>query len=674
MKKNIFILPFITAAILANAQDTYIGNKAVVKVSKNTLFYNGGSLNLQGEPTAAGALQEKVIINDGNIHVKNTYKNTINNSDGKHFVNTWSGYNSYGQLIIETQSNETGKLTMQKKSANSTTADQYPMGFPFIGNVTNLMETYKDEPNPPYFRGNCGKDVRCTQRNWMTLYKWNNEKIVNGAVTNNDDFQPGAYYLLNLLSNTGLKSIYADGKTINYKGTPTNGVIAPLTSGTTNIYKTTDERYATFFTEPYNNWKRTVNDYNERYESYLGYYDLPTDLQFAKNMFRFANPYTSNISLNDVSSWLTIDGGPLNAEDQVLELLVLADDFKQSWLPNTSQPGTQNIASEYYRTNIYDPGYNGGTGIWTGESSGASVIIKPFQMFRITIADNTKLINNIKINLNEDTKTFAYNVNDLNTSQRSNNTEARTESVVNDFHQLKISLLNTDNIPVTDAVFLATNNALKTGKNIVKHDNRKMLLVEEDIDGGVIANATTLINRFNSEDYIGKPLNLQLNNLTVGTSYKLRFNLNENSIFTDYVDNYSSGNKFYIHDKLNDTYTEINATTVVNINATEQTKNQYAFYWKTTPRSLGTDNLVKAFKTQVYKFNQDTYNIKLDPTKVSANLEIYAINGTKVATQNNIKVTQNDTKLNIPNGQNGLFIVKVTYDDGAQNNIKVLVD
>lgn len=200
-----------------------------------------------------------------------------------------------------------------------------------------------------------------------------------------------------------------------------------------------------------------------------------------------------------------------------------------------------------------------------------------------------------------------------------------------------------------------------------------MLLLEEDKDGNVIANAKSVINTFN-DNYVNKPLNLELNDLPVGNSYKLRFNLNEKDIFSENVTNFTSGNKYFIHDKLNDTFTELNGETTININVTEDTKNQYAFYWKETPKTLGTGDLVNSFKTQVYKYSNNNYKIKLDSSKSTANIEIYNVNGTKVSSQSDIKVSNNDHLLKIPAGQSGLYIVKVVYNDATQNNIKVLVD
>ena len=67
MKKNLLALFALGAIYSAYAQDTNIKDAVIVKINPNTLFYNGGTVNVTTD--AASATTEK-IINQGNIQIK----------------------------------------------------------------------------------------------------------------------------------------------------------------------------------------------------------------------------------------------------------------------------------------------------------------------------------------------------------------------------------------------------------------------------------------------------------------------------------------------------------------------------------------------------------------------------------------------------------------------------
>ncbi|MBS7334026.1 MAG: hypothetical protein KIG88_10570 [Weeksellaceae bacterium] len=657
MKKNLLTLSLI-ASVFTYAQDTYIGSNAVVKVQPNTLFYNGGNVTLNAVTNTA-----EIVKNQGNIVINNTFESTsspvilngedINKNVGQHFVNLYTDNKNYGQVIIN--GNATGKLTMQKKSVNKTSITQLPISIPFAGNVTEIMNSFPN--NTRGFRGNCPIDTQCGQRYWMTLYKWNNNSIVNDAVVDADLFQPGAYYLLNLIDNAGINGDFDGEKLINYKGTaaPENVSFTGLKTVIHN-YRVNDgnnpnnntDEHNVFQGLTYNQWKSKKNKYQETYQSYLG--NGTDDLQFGKNMFRFGNPYTSNLDLSNVASWMNLPG-------ETFELIKLAQSYTHSW-NNTTGSSENSTGGDQYVTATYT------NGAWSGDAE--AVLIRPLEMFRIKFhKDNLVTLN---VDFKDTHKTFQQTL----TVPGTTNTSPRVQS--SEFNQLEVLLVDNDNNLISEPVYLANSSNFETGANINKTSGNKMLLIEEDIDGNIIANAKSLVNTFNNSDYVGKPLNLELNNLPAGNSYKLRFNLKENSIFTENIEQLSNNNKFYIHDKVNDTFTEISANTVVDINVNNETANQYAFYWNATPRTLGTGDVTKTFKTQVYKYAEDVYKVKFDSSKTLANVEVYNVNGTKASSQNNIQVNNNDYTLKLPVGVSGLFIVKVVYNDGTTNNIKVLVD
>ena len=660
MKKNLLTLSILLFSIHSIAQDTFIGDKAIVKVENNTLFYNGGSLKLSPS-NASGTPLTKVISNDGNIIINNAYLSDLPGDHGNGFINNYLDVKKYGQVIINNNSGTTtGKLTMEKPSVisinngnatNGNGVQQLPISLPFKGDAPSIMHSFtgKTESN---FRGNCVKNNTCSQRYWMTLYRWDNQKIVNDAVEAGDALIPGDYYLLNLVSNTGLHGFYDGESIIGYKGTAAPERYA------SEITKTVIPNYATnetgFQTEKYSAWKGKRNLYNEIYHTYLGNNSADNNSDsYGKNMFRYGNPFTSNIDLRNPENWLIVEEGI-----KPFEILKLAQNYKHTWNSTTGSSHNSTGSDQYVRAN-YNPT---ATTKWTG--SAEAVLIRPLEMFRITFNSSTLLT--VGIELENMEKTFLQQISGVSNLSRSENST--------EFYQLKVSLVDNENNVITEPVFLSTSSTFETGLPTQNISSATMLLLEEDDDGNTIANAKAIINTFNSEDYIGKPLHLELNNLAAGNQYKLKFNLKENNIFTDDIQNFN-GSSFYLYDKVANTYTELNGSSEINIVANENTFDQFTFFWRQIPRTLGVDDLTKKFKTQVYKVSQDQYKVKLNPNKVSASIEIYHVNGSKVGTQSNILANNSsDQLLSLPAGQNGLFIVKVIYNDGTQENIKLLVD
>lgn len=660
MKKNLLTLSILLFSIHAVAQDTFIGDKAIVKVESNTLFYNGGSLKL-ATSNASGTSLTKVVSNDGNIVINNGYTNDLPANNGEAFFNNYLESQKYGQVIINNNNSAstTGKLTMEKPSvisvnnANATNGNgiqQLPISLPFKGEVQSIMHSFanKTESN---FRGNCVVDNTCSQRYWMTLYRWDNTKIVNDAVQTGDLLQPGDYYLLNIISNTGLHEIYDGTNKIGYKG-----IAAPekYTSVKTKTIIPNYTNETEFEGEEYSVWKGKRNRYNEIYHTYLGNNAADNaSTTYAKNMFRYGNPFTSNIDLRNPENWLIVDGGI-----QPFEILKLAQGYKHTWNATTGSSHNSTGSDQYVRAN-YNPT---ATPQWTG--SAEAVLIRPLEMFRVTFNSPTLL--NVGIELDNTQKTFLQQITGVNNLNRSANSTG--------FYQLKVSLVDNENNVITEPVYLSTSQTYETGLPTQTISSATMLLLEENNDGNTIANAKSIINTFNAEDYIAKPLHLELNNLPVGNQYKLKFNLKENNIFTDDVQNLN-GKAFYLYDKVANTYTELNGSSEINFVVNDNTLDQFTFFWQDIPRTLGVDDLTKQFKTQVYKAAQDQYKVKLNPNKVSAQIEIYHVNGSKVGSQSNIQINNSsDQLLNLPAGQNGLFIVKVIYNDGTQENIKLLVD
>ena len=641
MKKNLLALFALGAVYSASAQNTYIGNKAIVKVNPNTLFYNGGDVNLSADKPLTSA--DTIVRNQGNIQIQGNFNNSITTSTGDEFINYWKKNDDYGQVIINGVNNSTqGKLTMQKMSVNSASIQQYPMSIPYQGNVESISNSFLGTN----FRGNCQLNQPCGQRGWMTLFIWNNNKIVNDAVVTGNKIVPGSYYLLNIIPNTGLNSFFDGVKKVTYRGIP-----APEKVDFNNLTTVIPNSDATTFpTLTYKDWRGLKNQYGEVYYTYLGRNDDDLSSKtFGKNMFRFGNPYTSNIDLSDKSKWLTINS--VNPP-QTFELIKLTAGYTHSWNNSGGSSGNSTDNTQYLKaTNT--------NGVWAG--SAEAVLIRPFEMFRLKFNPTDDNLVNINVALDKNIKTF---------NQTASAKGGNLNKLSNEFYQLEIALVDQNNNLLSELAYLSTSKDFETGANINVGAGAKMSLNEEDINGDIIYNAETLVNTFNT-DYVAKPLHLNLYNLQNDKEVSLKFNLKENDIFQENISSFTDGNSFYVYDKLKKTYTKINESTEIKFNYDESLSDRFIFFWKKTPDNLGTDNLNKSQETIVYKYNANSYKIRLDKSKNVADLEIYNLIGSKVGFQSKVS-TQTDANLTFP--AQGIYIVKVVYNDGTTKSLKVLVD
>ncbi|WP_334125943.1 hypothetical protein, partial [Empedobacter brevis] len=270
-----------------------------MRVNPNTLFYNGGNVTIN-------ASSVPVVSNAGNIQINggSLSRGTTVTQSGVEFVNEWTNSSNYGQLIINNavnNSSTTSRITVKKEAANTNNYVTYPIGIPFQDNVKQLMTAF----NNGEFKVNCGfEQGNCNEEQLyygVTLKTWNNNKVVNDVVTADKNFVPGSYYLLNLRDRVGIKPFMTG--IINYKGTP-----APASTKLTGQSVIHNFNETTFSDKNYNDWKNLNNKYREPYYTYLGT-NLTNNKISGKNIYRFANPYTSNIDISNIDLWLTLLNG-----------------------------------------------------------------------------------------------------------------------------------------------------------------------------------------------------------------------------------------------------------------------------------------------------------------------------------------------------------------------------
>ena len=671
----------------ATAQDlTYVGDASKFYVETGALVYSGGNWVLDSNI-------KETIENKGNIMIVGDYKKgTKANaaSDGKEFVNVWTATNDYGQVQILSSKGITDALmTVQRPAApTSYFGGSFPISFPFKDQVNYVMTAFGLPTTS--FKGTCGIDVNCGPSRYdMTMHKWNNSKIQGDAVVSGANFKAGDYYFLNLRPAAGLQP-YMTG-VINYKGTP-----SPVAYASTGIASVIPSMTESAFSDlGYNDWKTKVNPYNEKYESYMGYVNS-TNKYTGKNIYRFGNPYTSNLDLtavDGINAWLRITnaGGNRTLKQATTDLLIKdfnitkrTPSYDVLWNPAN---GSTNVNADYYSAKF--DGTN-----WVGNPE--ALYIRPLETFNLNfpLLDPTKLgsrIVHLDVNFTDFHKTFVYPavVTDPIQIAPKNAVMAKTASVTrrsaqavsagnaanialnsDGFYQAEVFLVK-DNLVEAAPVYLVGTNYSDISANAAQSNN-KLFLYGMNADGTANLQIQKSFSEFNSDTYIGKPLSLGLTGLTSGESYELRFNLYEGSIFTN-VKDLTSG-AFYIKDNKNNTVKQISADQSYNFTADSNAMaGRFDFYWKEvsvggTGGTLATANSNTKGVTVIYK-DGETRKVRFESIAPKANIQVYNMAGRLVDSMDNVSTSQDYTlRLSL----NGVYLVRVSYANGDVRTVKTI--
>lgn len=707
MRRKLLTLGALAAVFAMKAQTTYIGSDAKFFVSTGAEVYSNGDFMMDSN-------MEKSVENNGNITINGNYTKGDNNTnnEGREFVNVYTDKVNYGQVIIYSDEDAEARMTVERPAPSTNYFDgSYEMSFPYVDSVKYLMHSFgKNESD---FKGYCPKNAPCPDRYKMTLTKWDNNRLHHDAVEKGDSFEAGDIYNLNLRE-SDMKQV-ATG-TISYKGTPSGkpydregikGIITPFEGQE-------DSNGVNLFSEAkYNDWKVMRNPYLEKYESYLGYVKSNSKL-YGKNIYRFGNPYTSNIDLSELDkatqtsnpgeSWLKIDfsGGDFRPLIEFADptdkfhrdsyglkdftILKRMDDYDDDW---TRKKGTITVKSSYYAARL---DYKG---VWEGAAE--ALIIRPTETFQLYFpaislenAFGNDRILAVNVNLGERHKTFSHSPGttvtaktnaDLNIPGLKTNSVSglRTASAgkirkeVPNFHQLKISLVQ-DNQQLGNPVFLVGADYKKEEGQASGNSNAVFLYGVKDNE--IEYKSKKEFNGFNSLSYVGKPLGVGFNHLTKGQTYRLLFGLYEGNIFNQ-VDKTS---EFFLKDTKTNEVTQIDPKKDYTFVADEDVEKRFVIYWKAlpqakkdntekTPETLPNLNtLASSHKTIIYE-DAGKGKIRFENISKTADIQIYNVAGKLVSSISNI-TTETDYAVNVSSV--GMYMVKVTYQNGEVRILKFI--
>ena len=677
MKKNLLTIGFLALSLgVFNAQIlTYVDNNAKLFVGSGALLYSGGNFQLNSSV-------DKSVENKGNITIVGDYLkgSTAGTAvDGKEFVNVYTGANDYGQVkILSTAGNTDARMTMQRPAASSAYFNAtFPIAFPYKDNVNYLMTSFGKALAD--FKGDCAKDANCGPSIYkMTLRKWNNNKLVNDAVPTASTFVAGDYYLLNMRDASMMAAMV--GK-IGYKGTPSPGAYSATAKGVINGSTET-----AFSNLQYNTWKEYVNQYNEKYKTYLGDVNT-TSLTYAKNTYRFGNPYTSNLDLSafdGANAWLYIKNNSGNRTiKQATDASMIKDfyvtkrtsSYGITWNPVTGSEDNNTAGSTYHRA-MYD-----GTQ-WSGDPQ--ALLIRPLETFNLNFArinptnlGSTRILD-VEVKFNDNHKTYSYSPSgkegNLNLTGRVAANSLRTESTSQklasntyNFYQAGIFLVNNNKILGSPAFLVGSNYNTESGTASTNTNDIYAFGINSDTS--VAYDSKKDINTFNSNTYVGKPMGIGFNNLVIGNEYELRFNLYEGSIFNEVKD--LSADKFYLLDKETQKVSEVSSANSYKFVVSNNDYNsRFEVYWKSySPQgTLGTDVVNNTNKSTFVYYDNGSNKIRFEKSS-KANIQIYEMGGKLVSDIANV-ATVNDYLLKLEN--NKAYIILVKYEDGTVRTLKTI--
>lgn len=688
MKKKLLMLgalTMLTSAFNAQSSVVYVGDGGKFFVSGKALVYSGGNWKVNSE-------REKTVENKGNIIIVGDYKKGARTNaaqDGKEFVNVYTDVNDYGQVkLLRAIGDSDARMTVQRPALSSNYfGASAGISFPYKDNVKYLMKSFGLEEAA--FRGDCAVGVDCGNRYKMNLTKWNNNKTHHDAVPSAENFKPGDHYNLNLRE-PNMQAVMTG--IISYKGTPDGRVYSQDALDRT-IHGLDN---ATFNNLTYDQWKKRLNPYAESYESYIGYVNTTSKI-FGKNVFRFGNPYTSNLDLSAVDgtdAWLKILNVGEHNIKQAYDAQLIRNFSVSKTMPDHDYSWGNVAGSVNDNGKFYTAKYDGTQ--WVG--SAEALLIRPMEAFYLSFPTlNTRNLRStilkLKVNFTDNHKTFDYAPSAKNASNPlltasvfnfDNNPTGLGMMLAKDisynniqttnFSQLEIVLSKENAVQASPVYIVGTNYYKESG---TAANTTEKVYVYGVKDGAIAYESKKQFNEFNSETYVGKPLGLGFNNLEEGKTYQLRLSLYEGSIFNK-VDALKNG-AFYLKDNVTNKVTLVNPKDVITFVADANADKRFEFYWKQAPQIANKPAEVKVEEpvvntttatqsTVIYK-EGGLNKVRFENISNVAKVEVFSIAGRLVSSKEGVS-THTDYTLNL--GTEGMYMVRVVYQNGEVRTLKVV--
>lgn len=647
MRKSLFAIGLLAISYSVQAQILcHVDTNANMYVSKGTLVYSGGGMQMKGNG---------VIENHGNVMVSGTGSDlfkTIDASDadkteangGGNFINKLNEATSYaspgvsaaytyGQLYISgiSQPNITGIVDQEFRAVNHGTYQQ--IGLPFYDKTASTLSTEL---------GKTFSNVRYSQNEILT---WDNANVVSKNVDINSKIgvtNPAtAYYMV------GGAGLDVSNNTRVVKG-------RPLTDAGTAITLQNAGAAVNFGTNG-----NGTNQYNEKYNTYVqDGFDFPApgawQGTFGKNLYQFSNPFLTNLDLSQIARAEAAAIG-----DGINLTTIRGVRLEVSGVSTTPTGGTGSTSYKF----ITFP-----SGVPTGDVE--NMLVRPMGTFVVKLNDNSAVSPGNILN-------FA-NLRRFNYTPRAEATDysvAAAKSVNSGtVKQLGVIALDVNGKEIGRTYYVVYPNGTtghsSDAKTQVSASSSNLVgTFEEAPTGGYDYNYTSAywlyINEANENNFLGK--NIKLVNYSANVkSYK--FEIRENAaLVANGTHQLSAGIGFY-YKAPNGTVMQAKQGDVIPV-----TNSEYDLYYGEPNKVLAAEApSVKPSRTMViYNPEITNYIVRFDPNWKKADIEVYDMSGKLVISKKAVN-TSTDFVIELDGSIKNSYVVKIVSDKGETVNTKIL--
>lgn len=654
MRKSLFAIGLLAAINSVQAQNVlvHVDDAATTYVSKGTLVYSGGGLQMKGSG---------IVENHGNFMVDGTSTDSFKTIDasnvnkteangGGNFVNklneptAYATYNTnsssatpaytYGQLFISgiPQTNITGIVDQEYRAVNHGTYQQ--IGLPFYDKTASTLSA---ELGKTFTNARYSKNEILAYSN-PTVVSMNVDITTKLGVAN-----PGtAYYML------GGLGLDVSNTTRTLKGRPLTDI------GTTVTLQNAGNGIN------FGTGGSATNMYNEKYYTYLqdgfhiGSGGTAWQGNYGRNIYQFSNPFLTNIDLSQiaVNEGATVGDGINLTKIQGVRLEVSGVQTA------SSTGGSGGTGSSSYKFITYP------SGVPTGDVD--YTVVRPMGTFVIKLLDNTSA----------DTFNFA-NLRRFNYYSRAASTNysvAANKNSSGTVKQLGVIGLDANGNEVARTYYVVypngtTGHSTNALTQVTLSSGDILGTFEEDVNGGYDNNYTgqywLYINEANEFNFKGKNIKLVNYDLNKIKSYK--FEIRENAqLVANGTHALSTGIGFY--------YKAANGTLqqAVQGGVTSVTNAEYDLYYGEPNVVLATTETKSPSRTVViYNPAITNYIVRFDPNWKKADIEVYDMSGKLVISKKAVETTR-DFVIELDQQIKNSYVVKIVSDKGDIVNTKIL--
>ncbi|SDQ29655.1 Por secretion system C-terminal sorting domain-containing protein [Chryseobacterium soldanellicola] len=653
MRKSLFAIGLLAISYSVQAQILcHVDTNANMYVSKGTLVYSGGGMQMKGDG---------IIENHGNVMVSGTGTDLFKTIDaanvdkteangGSNFVNKLNeptAFNTantnnpaatptytYGQLFISgiPQTGITGIVDQEYRQVSHGTYQQ--IGLPFYDKTASTLSAEL---------GKTFSNVRYSQNEILT---YDNATVVSKNVpltTKLGVANPAtAYYMV------GGSGLNVSTSTRTLKGRPVSdiGLAVTLQNAGNSVNFGTNGN--------------ATNMYNEKYNTYVSDpFHMSTggtawQTSFGKNMYELSNPFLTNLDLSKIAyAEPAANGDGVNiSRIQGARLEISANAVQ------TTSGGTGTTSSSFKFVTFT-------AGVPTGDVD--YLMVRPMGTFLIKLLDNTSADQLNFANL----RRFNYYTRDANTDY---NVAANKNAASGSVKQLGVIALDASGNELGRTYYVvypngATGHSADAKTQTTAFNTSVVGTYEEAPTGGYDMNYINsywlYINEANENNFKGK--NIKLKNYSNNiASYK--FEVRENAaLIANGVHQLSSGTGFY-YKAPNGTALEAKQGDVIPVTGSE-----YDLYYGEPDRVLAVATPSVSISRTVVVYNPDitNYIVRFDPNWKKADIEVYDMSGKLVVSKKSVN-TSTDFVIELDNKIKNSYVVKIVSDKGETVNTKIL--